>query len=50
MSDYKYEFLGSGIYVAVSKEHTFGTDAVLLPILLHRSAMKRRAISARAAE
>ena len=30
MSDYKYEFLGSGIYVAVSKEHTFGTDAVLL--------------------
>lgn len=30
MSDFKYEFLGSGIYVAVSKEHTFGTDAVLL--------------------
>lgn len=30
MSDFKYEYLGSGISVAVSKEHTFGTDAVLL--------------------
>ena len=30
MSDFKYEYLGSGIKVAVSKEHSFGTDAVLL--------------------
>lgn len=30
MFDYNYEYLGSGISVAVSKEHTFGTDAVLL--------------------
>lgn len=30
MSDYNFEYLGSGISVAVSKEHTFGTDAVLL--------------------
>lgn len=30
MPEYKYEYLGSGIRVAVSKEHSFGTDAVLL--------------------
>lgn len=30
MPEYKYEYLGSGIRVAVSKEHAFGTDAVLL--------------------
>lgn len=30
MSEYKYEYLGSDVSVAVSKEHTFGTDAVLL--------------------
>lgn len=30
MSDFKYEYLGSDVSVAVSKEHTFGTDAVLL--------------------
>lgn len=30
VSDFKYEYLGSGIKVAVSKEHSFGTDAVLL--------------------
>lgn len=30
MADYKTEALGSGCYVAVSKDHTFGTDAVLL--------------------
>lgn len=30
MPDFKYEYLGSGVSVAVSKEHTFGTDAVLL--------------------
>ncbi len=30
MSEYKKEFLGSGCYVAVSENHTFGTDAVLL--------------------
>ncbi len=30
MPEYKYEYLGSGVRVAVSKEHSFGTDAVLL--------------------
>lgn len=30
MPEYKYEYLGSGIRAAVSKEHSFGTDAVLL--------------------
>lgn len=30
MSDFSYEYLGSGIRVAVSREHSFGTDAVLL--------------------
>lgn len=30
MPEYKYEYLGSGIRVAVSKENSFGTDAVLL--------------------
>lgn len=30
MPEYKYEYLGSRIRVAVSKEHSFGTDAVLL--------------------
>ena len=30
MPEYKYEYLGSGIRVDVSKEHSFGTDAVLL--------------------
>ena len=30
MPEYKYEYLGSGIRVAVSKEHSFGTDAMLL--------------------
>lgn len=30
MPEYKYEYLGSGIRVAVSNEHSFGTDAVLL--------------------
>lgn len=30
MSDYKKEYIGSDITVFVSKEHTFGTDAVLL--------------------
>lgn len=30
MSNYKTEYLGGGITVAVSNEHTFGTDAVLL--------------------
>lgn len=30
MQNYKTESLGSGVYVAVSDSHTFGTDAVLL--------------------
>ncbi len=30
MSQYKIESLGSGCFVAVSEQHTFGTDAVLL--------------------
>ena len=30
MSDFKKEYLGSGITALVSPEHTFGTDAVLL--------------------
>ncbi len=30
MSDYKTEHLGEGYFVAVSDDHTFGTDAVLL--------------------
>ncbi|MBQ6466927.1 MAG: methyltransferase [Clostridia bacterium] len=30
MSDFKKEYLGSGIIALVSPEHTFGTDAVLL--------------------
>lgn len=30
MAEFKYEFLGSGISVAISEEHSFGTDAVLL--------------------
>lgn len=30
MSEYKIEYLGSGYRVAVSKEHGFGTDAVIL--------------------
>lgn len=30
MADYKTEHLGGGNYVCVSREHTFGTDAVLL--------------------
>ena len=30
MNGYRYEYLGSGIKVAVSDDHSFGTDAVLL--------------------